>query len=206
MSKYFLINGGLNALIGSFDSKSALQAAAKADDDAVVVTNPNDIYEALSEPEMRRIRADVAAKVEGAEDPETRGTALFQNDERFNTKAKKMVQAQRLYDDLRAAAGNPVVVSLSKQNAETPPEGAPKKAPRAPRRNIKKHIRELFPNVGDTATHEQVAGEGEDAYTDVSITTAMSDLRSEKYCGEGDPIRIKRVKAEDGSVSYVREA
>lgn len=217
MNKYFLIAGNLAVVMGAFDTQKELQAAAKLDDDAIVVTNPNEIYESLSEPQMRRLRADVAARVAGSEDPEMDGQHLFHHDERFTTKGKKMAQAQKLYDDLRAWSGLPVVAdgrrkeagAVATEGQEAAPVEKPKRrSTRAPRRNIKGHIRSLFPNVGSTATYSQVAAaDPEDPsllYSDVSITTAMSDLRSEKYCGEGGPINVKRIKAEDGTLTFER--
>ena len=214
MPNYFLIAGNLATLAGVFTNKADLLAAAKMDDDAVVVTNPVDIAEALTEPQMRRVRADVSARLqEDIEDGESDyvGAALFRSDERFNTKAKKPVQAKRLYDDLLAFAGSPQAADMrSKTPAERKPAEKKAVAPRQPRRNIKRHIRSLLAEVGATVSYDQVAQgnpeDAEDLYSDVSITTAMSDLRSEKYCGEGGPLVIKRLKHADGTVSFLREA
>lgn len=211
---YYLIAGNLAQLSGVFQNKKDLLEQAKQDADAIVVTNPNEIYEALSEPQMRRIRADVAARVEQAEDVESRGAQLFRTEDRFANKGKKMAQAQYLYNELRAFSSTPASGELStvREQEPTPPKEkkmtAPK-APRAPRRNIKSHIRALLANVGDQASYADVAAANPDdpteLYSDASITTAMSDLRSEKYCGEGGPLQIKRIKDEDGSITYVRE-
>lgn len=209
MTVYFLIAGSLATVTGFFTNKNDLLAAAKLDDDAIVVTNPNDIYEALTEPQIRRLRADVQAKVDGAEDVEMTGQHLFQRDERFNVKGKKMAQAQKLYNELRAWSCNPV--SIDARGTEAP-EKAPEapKAPRAARRNIKQHIRALFPTVGTTRTLAEIAAADPNdptaLYSDVSITTALSDLRSEKYAGEGGVLNVRRRKAEDGTIIFVREA
>lgn len=216
MTVYFLIAGSLASVTGFFTNKNDLLAAAKLDDDAIVVTNPNDIHEALTEPQIRRLRADVQARVDGAEDVEMTGQYLFHHDPRFNVKGKKMAQAQKLYNELRAWAGNPVCVDARKTEdgakaTEKVPE-APKapKAPRAARRNIKQHIRALFPTVGTTRTLAEVAAADPNdptaLYSDVSITTALSDLRSEKYAGEGGVLDVRRRKAEDGTIIFVREA
>lgn len=200
---YVLLAGA--SLFGGFTNKTDLKAAkAEAGDESTVITNPNELYEALSETQMRQLRARLAVPANSA-DIEMDAQNLFQNDERFNTKAKKMATAQKLWDELAAFYGQPVST-----DAKPPKEPAAPKEPKAPRGNIKQHIRDLFPNVGDTRTLGELAGygaEGEAAkYSDVSIGTALSDLRSEKYAGAGGVLVVKRQKAEDGTISYVRES
>lgn len=207
MNKYYLIAGSLMTVAGYFTDKASLQKAAKKDDGAVVVTNPADIAEALTEPQMRRIRADIAARLEGAEDPESLGGHLFRTSVEYNTKTKKPAQAQKLFDALREYADYIDQQEVEGESGVTGDfenelrEQAPK-APRAPRMNVKKHLRDLFPAVGVQLSQDDVVGD----YSQVSITTALSDLRNEKYAGAEGTINIKRLKLEDGTLHYARIA
>jgi len=211
MSKLFVIAAA--TVLGAFHTKTAAQNEAKGTDGSFVAESAADLYENMSEGQIRLLRAHVAARVEGADDLETKARNLFELDRRFNTRDKqKMRQAQYAWNEMSehfAPAPLPASTqqekTVSKNNAKTADQtdGQTTAAePKVKKPNVKDRIRELFPNVGDEKTLEEIKG---DAYSDVSVTTGVSDLKSEKYA-KGSVMTLKRIKAEDGTISYRREA
>lgn len=68
--------------------------------------------------------------------------------------------------------------------------------------SVKQHLRNKFPkpNKSKRFTLEELCAipdHADQQYNPVSITTAISDLKSEKYCGEGGPVVIERTREND---------
>lgn len=76
--------------------------------------------------------------------------------------------------------------------------------------SVKQHLRNKFPkpNKSKRFTLEELCAipdHADQQYNPVSITTAISDLKSEKYCGEGGVVVIERTRENDVNY-YTRTA
>jgi len=72
------------------------------------------------------------------------------------------------------------------------PVKAPKAPPKARAKGVKQLIRELFSQAGARYTVAEMCEKT--GGTEVSVKTAISDLRSPTYCKPGDPLNLSRVE------------
>lgn len=203
MEKIYLV--ALIGVLGAHDNvKDAQDASVKILEkfplyrDIFLVTKPADLCEEFTEVQMRSLR-QVLAKAAGAE-------TQFE-------KLRKEQQAEGLFADIVASVESGSYKNVPRPSAEAgdtarppadPPKGKTSKG--LPARfpgGAKGYIRSKFPNVGDVVEKDVLF---DCPYNEAGVTTAISDLKSPKYCGTEGLLVVKRSKREDGVVIFTRES
>lgn len=94
----------------------------------------------------------------------------------------------------------PKAAKAPKAKAEKVAKAPKEKKPRGP--NAKDYIRSQFVDIGGIVDHDTLFKH--DKFTPSALSTAISDLKNEKYAGPGGTMKVTKSKRSDGVVIYTR--
>lgn len=195
MSIYFVMTGYVPA--GRFASPEEADALMSSiGDDAALLSSPEELFEAYkgSEAELRKIRTALTVMKDPARKLRREGDLELAMKEEAET--NKELQKRYKGDDKGAAVTWEML--LAHDFSVRDDEGnMPKKI------GAKDFIRTKFPNIGDRVSFEDLQENG--ARSIVTLRTAITDLKNDKYCGKGGLLILDARKVE-GKIVYERIA